>query len=128
MTNAALSPRHGHRHADREVRQPPDVDVLIVGSALSGICLGVQLHQAGIECCLIIEKVQDLGGTWRDNGYPGGAYDVPSHLYSLSFAPRSDWRRLYRAGHNVAIWPALTVTQRGQTRSATLADFATVAA
>jgi len=98
VTNAdpsALSPRHGHRDADWEVRQPPDVDVLIVGSGFSGICLGVRLRQAGIESFLIIEKVEELGGTWRDNRDPGGAYDVPSPLYSLSFAPRSDWRRLY---------------------------------
>jgi cation diffusion facilitator CzcD-associated flavoprotein CzcO len=131
MTNAdpsALSPRHRHRDADWEVRQPADGDVLIVGSGFSGICTGVRLRQAGIDSFLIIEKAEDLGGTWRDNRYPGCTYDVPSHLYSLSFAACSDWRRLYRAGHNVAIWPALSVTHRWQTRSAKRADFATVAA
>jgi cation diffusion facilitator CzcD-associated flavoprotein CzcO len=95
MTNAersASSRPHKHRDVDFEVRRPPDVDVLIVGSGFSGICLGARLGQAGIESFLIIDKA---GGTRRDNRYPGCACDIPSHLYSLSFAPRSDWHRVY---------------------------------
>src|SRR5215472_618413 len=80
---------------DAPPRHPAEVEVLIVGSGFSGICMGVRLLRAGIESFLIIEKAEDLGGTWRDNRYPGCACDIPSHLYSLSFAPRSDWRRMY---------------------------------
>jgi cation diffusion facilitator CzcD-associated flavoprotein CzcO len=74
---------------------PRDVDVLIVGSGFSGLCLGVRLRQSRQNSFLIIEKGADIGGTWRDNRYPGCACDIPSHLYSLSFAPRNDWSRLY---------------------------------
>jgi cation diffusion facilitator CzcD-associated flavoprotein CzcO len=72
-----------------------DLAVLIVGSGFSGICMGARLRRAGIESFLIIEKAADLGGTWRDNRYPGCACDIPSHLYSLSFAPRTNWTRMY---------------------------------
>jgi cation diffusion facilitator CzcD-associated flavoprotein CzcO len=78
-----------------EGRRTPDVDVLIVRSGFSGTCTGVRLRQARNECFLIIEKAEDLGGTWRDNRYPGCACDIASQLDSLSVAPRSDWRRLY---------------------------------
>ena len=74
---------------------PRNVDVLIVGSGFSGLCLGVRLRQSRQDSFLIIEKGADIGGTWRDNRYPGCACDIPSHLYSLSFAPRNDWSRLY---------------------------------
>jgi cation diffusion facilitator CzcD-associated flavoprotein CzcO len=74
---------------------PRNVDVLIVGSGFSGLCLGVRLRQSRQNSFLIIEKGADIGGTWRDNRYPGCACDIPSHLYSLSFAPRNDWSRLY---------------------------------
>jgi cation diffusion facilitator CzcD-associated flavoprotein CzcO len=57
--------------------------------------MGVKLRAAGFEDFLIIEKAEDVGGTWRDNTYPGCACDVPSHLYSLSFAQKADWSRLY---------------------------------
>ena len=73
----------------------PDIDVLIVGSGFSGLCLAARLRQAHQDSFLIIEKGSEVGGTWRDNRYPGCACDIPSHLYSLSFAPRSDWTRMY---------------------------------
>jgi cation diffusion facilitator CzcD-associated flavoprotein CzcO len=54
-----------------------------------------RLRQAGIETFTIYEKANAVGGTWRDNTYPGAACDVPSHLYSLSFAPKTDWTRKF---------------------------------
>jgi cation diffusion facilitator CzcD-associated flavoprotein CzcO len=72
-----------------------DVDVLIVGAGFSGLGLAVRLKQAGRNNFLIIEKGDEVGGTWRDNTYPGCACDIPSHLYSLSFEPKADWSRLY---------------------------------
>ena len=65
----------------------PDVDVLIVGAGFSGLGLAVRLKTAGRERFLVIEKGDDVGGTWRDNTYPGCACDIPSHLDSLSFEP-----------------------------------------
>jgi cation diffusion facilitator CzcD-associated flavoprotein CzcO len=73
----------------------PQTHMLIVGAGLGGLCLGALMRKAGREDFVIIEKADDLGGTWRDNVYPGCACDVPSHLYSLSFAQKPDWSRLY---------------------------------
>jgi len=71
------------------------VDVLVVGSGFAGLCMAIRLQQAGIGNFLILEKGSEIGGTWRDNRYPGCACDIPSHLYSLSFEPSTDWTRLY---------------------------------
>ena len=72
-----------------------NVDVLIVGAGFSGICMGIKLLEAGISSFLIIEKSEAIGGTWWDNRYPGCACDIPSHLYSFSFAPSTEWSRMY---------------------------------
>ncbi|WP_433660171.1 flavin-containing monooxygenase [Nocardia sp. CA-128927] len=69
--------------------------VLIVGSGFSGLGMGIALDEAGLDDYLIVEKAAEIGGTWRDNTYPGCACDVPSHLYSYSFEPRTNWRRLF---------------------------------
>ncbi|GBF39994.1 flavin-containing monooxygenase [Leptospira johnsonii] len=70
-------------------------DVVIIGTGFAGLCMGIRLKQAGIESFVILEKGNGIGGTWRDNTYPGAACDVQSHLYSFSFAPKSDWSRLF---------------------------------
>jgi cation diffusion facilitator CzcD-associated flavoprotein CzcO len=70
-------------------------DVLIIGTGFGGLTMAIKLLEAGFDDVLIIEKAADVGGTWRDNTYPGCACDVPSHLYSLSFAPKADWSRMY---------------------------------
>jgi len=69
--------------------------VVIVGSGFSGIAMGVALKRAGIDTFTILEKATDVGGTWRDNTYPGAACDIPSHLYSFSFEPKPDWSRAF---------------------------------
>jgi cation diffusion facilitator CzcD-associated flavoprotein CzcO len=71
------------------------VDVLIVGAGFSGLCMGIKLLEAGMKSFLIIEKSENIGGTWWDNRYPGCACDIPSHLYSFSFAPSTEWSRMY---------------------------------
>ncbi len=71
------------------------VDVLIIGAGFSGICMGIQLRKAGMDSFLIIEKSDEIGGTWWDNRYPGCACDIPSHLYSFSFDPSPEWSRMY---------------------------------
>lgn len=73
----------------------PDVDVLIVGSGFSGLAMALRLQQAGRGAFLILEKADDVGGTWRDNTYPGCACDVPSYLYSYAREPQADWSRMY---------------------------------
>lgn len=73
--------------------QPPCHDVVIVGTGFSGLCAAIRLRQAGVEDVVLLEKASALGGTWRDNTYPGCACDVQSHLYSFSFAPNPAWTR-----------------------------------
>jgi cation diffusion facilitator CzcD-associated flavoprotein CzcO len=67
----------------------------IIGAGPGGICAGVRLKQAGFEDFVILEQAPRVGGTWWHNSYPGAACDVPSHLYSFSFATKSDWPRPY---------------------------------
>jgi cation diffusion facilitator CzcD-associated flavoprotein CzcO len=67
------------------------VDHLIVGSGFGGICAAIKLDEDGERDFVIIERGDDVGGTWRDNTYPGAACDVPSQLYSYSFAPNTEW-------------------------------------
>ena len=70
-----------------------DVDIAIIGSGFSGLGMAIRLKQEGIEDFVVLERGDDVGGTWRDNTYPGCACDVPSHLYSFSFAPNPRWTR-----------------------------------
>ncbi len=65
--------------------------IAIIGSGFAGLCLGIQLKKAGIHSFTIFEKADRLGGTWRDNTYPGAACDVPSFLYCFSFEQKTDW-------------------------------------
>ncbi|MFC9973424.1 flavin-containing monooxygenase [Spirillospora sp. NPDC127200] len=69
--------------------------VVIIGSGFGGIGMAIRLKQAGIQDVVVLEKAGGLGGTWRDNTYPGAACDVPSHLYSFSFEPKTDWSRRF---------------------------------
>ena len=72
-----------------------DISVLITGTGFSGICVGIQLKKAGFHHFKIVEKASDVGGTWRDNTYPGAACDVKSNLYSYSFEPNIPHRRKF---------------------------------
>lgn len=76
-------------------QQDAPLSALIIGAGFGGIGLAIRLDKAGIGNFLIIEKAGDVGGTWRDNSYPGAACDVPSHLYSFSFEPRAEWSSRY---------------------------------
>lgn len=69
--------------------------VIVVGTGFSGLCMGVKLREAGEDDFVLLERAHEVGGTWRDNTYPGCGCDVPSHLYSFSFAPNPNWSRLY---------------------------------
>ncbi len=69
--------------------------VVIVGAGFSGIGMAARLRSMGIDDFVVLDRGNDLGGTWRDNSYPGAACDVPSNLYSYSFALNPDWTRAY---------------------------------
>ncbi|HEU5269506.1 MAG TPA: NAD(P)/FAD-dependent oxidoreductase, partial [Jatrophihabitans sp.] len=70
---------------------PPQVGIFIVGAGFGGLGAAIKLQEAGERDFLCIDRGSEVGGTWRDNSYPGAACDVPSQLYSFSFAPNPDW-------------------------------------
>ena len=69
--------------------------VLIIGAGIAGVGLGVRLRQAGITDFRILERNRSVGGTWYEHTYPGCACDIPTHLYSYSFARNPNWSRLF---------------------------------
>jgi cation diffusion facilitator CzcD-associated flavoprotein CzcO len=80
----------------RQANDAPPVRTraLIIGTGFSGLGMGIALQKRGVDY-VILEKADEVGGTWRDNTYPGAACDVPSHLYSFSFEPKPDWKHLF---------------------------------
>jgi cation diffusion facilitator CzcD-associated flavoprotein CzcO len=82
---------------------PPATNLrfVIIGAGMSGILAAIRLEEAGYRDYTIYEKADRLGGTWRENVYPGIACDVPSHLYSYSFAPNPDWSHHFAPGAEI---------------------------
>jgi 4-hydroxyacetophenone monooxygenase len=91
-------PRSVGLHADPVAA---GIDVLVIGAGMAGINIAIELARAGMPF-KVIEKNQAVGGTWLENHYPGCGVDTPSHLYSFSFAQRSDWRKYYAARDQLA--------------------------
>lgn len=83
---------------------------LIIGTGFAGVGLGTKLKRSGDDDFLIVDRSNDVGGTWRDNRYPGAACDVPSHLYSFSFRLKSDWSRVFSPA--TEIWEYVVETAR----------------
>jgi cation diffusion facilitator CzcD-associated flavoprotein CzcO len=83
------------------VPTPQSVRVAILGAGMSGICMGIQLRKQGIDDFIILEKAESVGGTWRENTYPGVACDVPSHVYSFSFELNPNWSHSYSSGEEI---------------------------
>ncbi|WP_128375938.1 flavin-containing monooxygenase [Streptomyces cavernae] len=81
----------GHEH----------VRVAVIGSGFGGLGAAVRLRREGITDFVVLERADSVGGTWRDNSYPGCACDVPSHLYSFSFAPNPDWPRAFSGQEHI---------------------------
>ncbi len=75
--------------------QPTIHQVIILGGGFAGIGAAIKLREAGITDFVLLEKASELGGVWRENTYPGCACDVPSALYSYSFAPNPKWSRVF---------------------------------
>lgn len=87
------------------------IGVVIVGAGFGGLCMAIKLLEEGIRDFVILEKGDDVGGTWRDNNYPGAACDVQSHFYSYSFEPKPDWSERYAGWREIQKY-ILDVTER----------------
>lgn len=92
---------------DRQLR------IAIIGAGASGIMAAIKLRQAGHGDVTIFEKAHDLGGTWRDNRYPGITCDVPSHAYRYSFEPNPDWSRVCSPGAEILEYVRHTARKHG---------------
>ncbi|MER7478628.1 NAD(P)/FAD-dependent oxidoreductase [Streptomyces sp. NPDC126510] len=77
------------------------VRVAVVGSGFGGLGAAVRLRREGVTDFVVLERASSVGGTWRDNSYPGCRCDVPSHLYSFSFAPHPDWPRTFSGQEHI---------------------------
>ncbi len=87
--------------------------VVVIGAGMSGLLAGIRLRDVGIEDFTIYEKADDIGGTWRDNTYPGLACDVPSHVYSYSFAPNPEWSQRFSPGPEIHAYLEQTAKKFG---------------
>jgi cation diffusion facilitator CzcD-associated flavoprotein CzcO len=90
-----------------------DAEVIIVGTGFGGQCVAIKLLEAGFNSVLLLERGTRVGGTWRDNDYPGAACDIASHLYSFSFAPNPDWSRIYPAQNEIQAYLEGTAAKFG---------------
>src|SRR5919205_615191 len=90
-----------------------EVRVAIIGSGFAGLGLAIRLRQRGETDFVVLERGNDVGGTWRDNTYPGAAGDVQSNLYSFSFAPNPDWPRTYSAQPEIQAYLQATADRWG---------------
>jgi cation diffusion facilitator CzcD-associated flavoprotein CzcO len=91
----------------------PHHHVTIVGSGFAGLGAAINLLRQGIRDFVVLERAGDVGGTWRDNTYPGCQCDVPSHLYSFSFAPNPEWTRTYSEQAEIAAYLRRTAEHHG---------------
>jgi len=87
--------------------------VAIIGAGMSGLCMAIKLQDAGIDSFTIFEKADDVGGTWRDNTYPGLTCDVPSRYYSYSFRPNPDWSHVLPPGPEIQAYFRQVAEERG---------------
>ncbi|HEX8207105.1 MAG TPA: NAD(P)/FAD-dependent oxidoreductase [Solirubrobacteraceae bacterium] len=88
-------------------------DVVIIGSGFSGLGMAIRLKEAGYEDFVVLERGDDVGGTWHFNTYPGCACDVPSHLYSFSFAPNPTWTMTYSPQQEIDAYLKRCATEYG---------------
>ncbi len=98
---------------DDTTKQVNDVRIAVIGTGFAGICMGIRLLKSGIKDFIILEKSGSIGGTWRDNTYPGAACDVVSHLYSYSFEPNPDWSRMFATQDEILTYTLHCVEKYG---------------
>ncbi|MEV0134063.1 NAD(P)-binding domain-containing protein [Dactylosporangium sp. NPDC050688] len=92
---------------------PPHVRIAVVGAGFAGLGMAIRLKQADIDDFVVLERAGDVGGTWRDSIYPGAASDVPSNLYSYSFAPDPHWTRTFPSQPEIQAYLLRCATQFG---------------
>ncbi|WP_027800027.1 flavin-containing monooxygenase [Paraburkholderia dilworthii] len=90
-----MNARMPHDAAAHDASTPVETDIAIIGTGFAGLGMAIRLRQAGFTDFIVAEKADSVGGTWRDNHYPGCACDVQSHVYSFSFAPNPRWTRMF---------------------------------
>jgi cation diffusion facilitator CzcD-associated flavoprotein CzcO len=93
--------------------QKRPLKVAIIGAGMSGICMAAKLQDAGIDTFTIFEKAKDVGGTWRDNTYPGLTCDVPSRYYSYSFRANPNWSHVLPPGPEIQAYFQQVADERG---------------
>ncbi|WP_339414476.1 NAD(P)/FAD-dependent oxidoreductase [Photorhabdus cinerea] len=96
-----------------DISQATDVEIIIIGAGFAGLGMGTRLKRRSQHSFLILERADDVGGTWRDNTYPGIACDIPSHLYSFSFRPNPDWSHVFSPGHEIRAYLQATAKDEG---------------
>jgi cation diffusion facilitator CzcD-associated flavoprotein CzcO len=99
-----MNPAQNNRHI---------YDTVIIGSGFAGTCMAIKLKEEGNEDFIVLEKDDKSGGTWQKNNYPGAACDVPSHLYSFSFAPNPNWSRVYSPQPEIEAYHTNVIDQYG---------------
>lgn len=105
----------GHTNVDWNDRAPPRYDVIVVGAGFSGLGAGIKLREAGIDNFIILDAAEDLGGTWRDNTYPGIAVDITSFSYSFSFEQNPFWSRIFAPGRELQAYAHHCASKYGLT-------------
>lgn len=91
--------------------------VAVIGAGMTGILMAIKLREAGISDITILEKADKLGGTWRENTYPGVACDVPAHMYTYSFAGNPEWSHRYARGGEIQTYFEKVAGQHGVTEN-----------
>jgi cation diffusion facilitator CzcD-associated flavoprotein CzcO len=111
MTSTTIQP--DARPDAPQDRLPERVSVLVVGAGFAGLGTAIKLDEHGFSDFVVVDKGQSVGGTWRDNTYPGAACDVPSQLYSFSFAPNPEWSRSFSPQPEIQAYLERTAREAG---------------
>ncbi|MGI8556954.1 MAG: flavin-containing monooxygenase [Solirubrobacteraceae bacterium] len=99
--------------AGESTLEAPQHEVAIIGAGLSGIGMAIALRRAGIEDFVVLERAEDVGGTWRDNTYPGIGVDIPAQAYQFSYELKPDWSGVYASGAEVKAYVDQCVERHG---------------
>lgn len=98
VMNASVNQKINSNSAEPASRT---LETVIIGAGFGGLGMAIRMLQEGRKDFVVLEKAGDVGGTWRENTYPGAACDVQSHMYSFSFAPKNDWTQRYAEGPEI---------------------------
>jgi cation diffusion facilitator CzcD-associated flavoprotein CzcO len=104
-----------HAHLPRTQDGVTEHEVVILGAGMSGLCMAIQLQRTGQHDFVLLEKQPGLGGTWWDNTYPGAHVDVPSPVYSFSFAPNPGWTRRFAGAREIQAYMQQLAERHGLT-------------